>query len=201
MPSLDLVLKNLRSQPVQEIAKRLTKSSDYVLGIVEGSKEQYKVIDDVVVRKNLGVDLCIVCIEPVNERDVMKVEIPKEVLGNKKLDYSLRGGVKGHTRCYETEGIIARFEGLSCYNCTSLSGTNFPEQGVEDRCNRFGQSGFGRYGEISAHKSCQFFSPDDRVMEDRDKTALLSLQTRMNEQKIEGYHKLVTMLESAKLVK
>lgn len=159
------LMKQEKALSIDEIAKKLDKTSDFVKGMLESNRDYIVTnVGNVAVASisGLGDERCFFCADEGIKQDrynqsTMSVyisDIPKEVLENKNLFDSFIprnvhiNGIRAHRKCYnsidlffrqkEDEGMLKRIEDnnkLTCLYCQSFSGEWIDNSEVEEKCN------------------------------------------------------------------
>lgn len=205
-------IKKEHGASLENIAKEIGLSTDFVAGLIDAEEDKYRIIDKTISLNGLGSKLCVVCGESqdYSGHNTLPIMIPDLFLNGKKLDSSLNNGlhtyVKGHRGCYtKIDVFFTENNMLHCIDCSSFHGDIIDIDEVKEYCYRLNYSEVGHKGVIASNPMCNYFSPDNDLKTnptfEKHKEFWNSIQPEIIQRKEKGYKNLVAILEKAKLLR
>lgn len=199
------ILKKQKGVSLVQLAKELSVSEDFVLGMIESNK-LYLIKENIIALSGLGTDQCIVCSENgMDDHNSIGIVLPKEFLNGYKLNGKLSLGIRGHKKCYSSIDVFFRCScGLVCWDCSSWSGEWVAGDEVEEKCSKLKHHYTGHQGVIEREDICNFFSPrlyikkEDDSQENKNKWG--KIKSEIEQRTLGGYKNLVVLLEKARLL-
>jgi hypothetical protein len=203
-------LKSRRGASIDDIAKQLEASRDFVLGMIQGDST-YVQRNNYLRLSGLGKELCIVCAESMMPHTSYSVSLPMEMQREHQLPKYLQSGIWGHRKCYDEKAVVQRYDGFYCNSCTGWYGAWVDGDEVQEKCRKLGMEENGHPGVIASKRMCTHFSLGSKyhfnIEDESDEAGYRQKEEKWEQMKEQmdcrrqkAYENLVGLLEEAYII-